>query len=214
MERNATLEEAREIMGLNFLGPNELLNTKLFLFSNSNFFISIPNIKFSCDYLKSCSSSHILILGISEIANEESLTLNVLRRYFGIDPTVSEPCFYNQDWYINETFFNQNSLEYKWYLVRKKVNDSLVGINPESQEIPLENYPSALLLSYSFFCWFFHTKGLLLWENEYVWCSDLDSNLDRVYVGRYIDISGKNKNGFSIHRHLKLTKQYGFVDFH
>lgn len=214
MERNATLEEAKEIMGLNFLGPNELINTNLFLFSNSNTFSNIPVINFSCGYLKSLSKSHILILGVSEIKNEGPLTLKILRRHFGFDPSVSEPCFYNQDWYLNEPFFEENSIDNKWYLVRKKSNASLDGTNPESHEIPLENYPSALLLSYLFFCWFFHTKGLLLWENEYVWCSDLDSNLDRVYVGRYIDISGKNKNGFSIHRHLKLTKQYGFVDFH
>lgn len=214
MERNATLDQAKEIMGRNFLGPKELLATKLFLFSGMNSFIDIPDINFSCEYLKTKASTHILFLGISQISNEEPLTLNSLRRHFGIDPFKAEPCFYNQDWYLNEPFFNKNSMEFKWYLVRKKLNDTLDGTKPESFEIPKENYPSALLIAYIFFCWYYHTKGQLLWENEYVWCSDLDSNLDRVYVGRYIDILGKNKNGFSIHRHLKLTKQYGFVDFH
>ena len=35
------------------------------------------------------------------------------------------------------------------------------------------------------------------------------TNSDQIYVGRYIDPIKINKNGFSIHRHLKIKNNYG-----
>lgn len=213
MERITSIEQAKEIMGENFIGPLELLMIKNLMCYEIDNLLETPIIPFQPEYLKNFSNSHILILGIPYNAFNKPLSLKDLRLKFGIDPFNSEPCFYNQDWYINELFFNSCTIESKWYLIRKNVKESMNGTSPLDSNVPMNYLPSALLVAYVFFCWYFYSRGEILWKNEYVWCSDLDNNLDRVYVGRYIDISGKNKNGFSIHRHLKLTKQYGYVDF-
>lgn len=52
----------------------------------------------------------------------------------------------------------------------------------------------------------------MLWKHDFVWCSDMDHNGDRIYVGKYHDISGVNKNGFSIHRHLALRECYASIN--
>lgn len=54
--------------------------------------------------------------------------------------------------------------------------------------------------------------GEKLWYHDFVWCSDVDHNGDRIYVGKYNDIDGVNKDGFSIHRHLALRLCYGCID--
>ena len=68
-------------------------------------------------------------------------------------------------------------------------------------------YPiSSLMLAY-------FARKEYLWWHDFVWCSDVDHNGDRIYVGKYHDIDGVNKNGFSIHRHLALRPCYGSVDY-
>ena len=74
-------------------------------------------------------------------------------------------------------------------------------------------YPTANLCIYLFFLNYAVNKTIL-WQNDYVWCSDLDSNGDNIYVGRYYDINKVSKDGFSIHRHLKLKSNYGSIDFY
>lgn len=212
MERITSIERAKEIMAENFIGPKELNEILGFIPLNLNGLSNIPDIPYKSEFLKKYAISHILILGIPFNTSNKPLTLNNLREKFGIDPIISEPCFYNQDWYLNEIFFNTCTIELKWYLIKKNVDEKLAGVIPTSTSISKNYLPSALLVAYVFFCWYFHTNGKILWENEYVWCNDLDNNLDRVYVGRYRDLSGKNKNGFSVHRHLKLTKQYSYID--
>jgi len=43
---------------------------------------------------------------------------------------VSEPCFYNQDWYLKEKFIDKQ-LESNWYLIRKYVFQETRAKNPE-----------------------------------------------------------------------------------
>jgi len=59
--------------------------------------------------------------------------------------------------------------------------------------------------------YYFHTQGGLLWKSDFIWCSDKDKNGDQIYVGRYRDPLGVNKNGFNIHRHLKIRNYYGLA---
>ena len=47
---------------------------------------------------KAGQEGYILVWCPSSIAGHP-ITLRFLREHFGIDPAVSEPCFYNQDWY-------------------------------------------------------------------------------------------------------------------
>lgn len=208
MERKATINESIEIFGKYFFGPEELdpVWRKLGLLSPSE----IPEIPFSVDLLRSKKDNYLLILGSGIRTDGGTMSLKTLRDIFGVDPSVSEPCFYNQDWYLKEQFANTCSLETKWFLVRREVYEASRGRNPEVLRDDCI-FPSALLCAYAFFStWFI--LGECLWKNDFLWCADHDSNGDRIYVGRYFDPSGISKNGFSIHRHLSIRSNYGCID--
>ncbi len=195
-------------MGNNFIGPEELsrIAVQLGILVPTNY----PEILFSRRELTRKQDEYILLLGATQMKNGETVTIKSLRTHLGIDPDKSEPCFYNQDWYLKEKFI-EKPLEPKWFLVRKDVFQTTRGKNPE--EISLQYYfPSAILCTYAFFAYWFHFKKYL-WMNDFIWCNDLDGNGDRIYVARYIDPTGLCKNGYSIHRHLKIREFYGCVDF-
>lgn len=206
MERTTSIIEAKEILGANFIGPIELANIadKMGIEMPSK----IPVIPFNPDELKNKRKDYILILGASQMKNGEPLTLRTLRDHFGINPDISEPCFYNQDWYLKEKFF-EKSIESKWFLIRKNVVEESRGKNPD--EIKNQySFPSAILCAYSFFVYWYYAKEYL-WKHDFVWCKDIDHNGDKIYAGKYIDIDGVNKNGFSIHRHLSIRSFYGCI---
>lgn len=199
-------DTAKEIMNENFIGYEELgtISDKLNLLIDTNFTTSSVNIPFEESYLRSISNTHFLILFIPKDKNNQLITLNGLRSLFGFNPEVSEPCFYNQDWYLNESFANNSFNAEHWFCIRKEILIETRGqIIYDDSDLPL-----ALVCTYAFFAVYFLTKKYL-WENDYVWCKDLDENGDRIYVGRYFDPKGISKNGFSIHRHLSINKMFG-----
>lgn len=204
MERKTSIAQAKLIMGKNFIGPNELqyISEKMGFLSIDN----LPDIPFSYQELNEKKELYILLLGAKY--KNTNISLSTLRNTFGIDPCKNEVCFYNQDWYIKDKFF-QMQLECKWYLIRKELIDKTRGINIDKSKYK-QKLPSAVLCAYTFFCWYFLTNEFL-WKNDFIWCNDFDSNNDRIYVGRYIDPLGIAKNGFSIHRHLKITNNYGCI---
>jgi hypothetical protein len=211
MERTTSITDAKEIMGDNFIGFDELkqIIEELPLVLNSY----RPEIPFSRQELIKKKDDYLLIIGISKMNGSNPVTLNSMRAFFGASPEDSEPCFYNQDWYFNEDFVNL-PIENKWYLVKKEIIESTRGINPKELEktiIENQKFPSAVLCAYIFFVYFFYTKGTILWKSEYIWCSDRDHNGDQIYVGRYIDPEGVNKNGFSVHRHLSIRTNYAMI---
>lgn len=204
-------------MGNNFIGPNEILRIQkeLGVLIPENIWDIVPDIPYSEEMLSKYHDEYILILGIPYYKDGSSLTLVKMREHFGCDPYKYEPCFYNQDWYLNETFVNSTNISLKWYLIRKEVDDSTRGkfpeiINEENQ--CSDSLPKALLLTFVFFAYYLHSGGNILWNNDYVWCSDRDINNDQIYVGRYSDPNKINKNGFSIHRFLSITRLYGQID--
>lgn len=203
MEKTTTIENAQKIMGRNFIGPDQLVKISPYLPAPVG--KSTPTIPFALDFLKKIKKDYILILGAP-------LTINAMREIFGIDPAKSEPCFYNQDWYLKEKFANKITLAPKWYLVKKSVDKKTRGLHPNIIEKKLRNkehFPLAVLCAFTFFSYYLLHKEIL-WEKDFIWCSDKDANGDRIYVGRYKDPKGMNKNGFNIHRHLSIKKSYGF----
>lgn len=204
MNRRINVAEAREIMGDNFIGPKELLKAGISHADND-----VPAISFSEKDLMQRRKNYILILGLSTLDNGFPVTIRNLKKIYGKDPDVSEPCFYNQDWYENETFMDIQ-LEGEWYLIRKEVYGDSRGIQPD-ELMERFVFPSAIRCVYAFFmAW--NTLGVKLWYHDFVWCSDVDHNGDRIYVGKYNDVDGVNKNGFSIHRHLSLRECYACID--
>jgi len=203
MERKSKIEEAKKIMGKNFIGTEEL--EKISPYFGVSVPKKIPNLPFDLDLLRKRKKDHILILG-------SPLSINKMREIFGIDPKKFEPCFYNQDWYLKEKFVSK-SLKLKWYLISKKIDPKSRAKNPEIIIKNLKNkesLPEAVLAAFTFFAYYFLTKEIL-WKNDFIWCSDKDSNKDRIYVGRYSDPKKINKNGFNIHRHLSIKPNYGTV---
>lgn len=204
MERTTTLKEAQSILGKNFLGPGELVSIAKEM--GISVVGEIPSINIAPQYLFERKDNYLLILGVNRHDNGATITLKSLCEKFGYNPDESEPCFYNQDWYINELFYLR-PLEAKWFFIRKDIIDISRGINPDNF-CGKYSLPTAVECAYVFFCNYFHSKEIL-WKNDFVWCSDVDSNDDRIYVGRYFDPIGKAKNGFSIHRHLSIRNNYG-----
>lgn len=206
MERS-TIDRLKQLFGTSFLGPDELrpFMEKL----GANVELTVPDLNYSIEELEQHAHDYILVMGCSTFGCQE-ITIRSLREVFGVDPDQSEPCFYNQDWYLHEDFIDL-PLENRWYLIRKSVVESSRAVLPEQLMERRMVFPSAILVTYAFFANYFQT-GEFLWYHDFVWCSDVDHNGDRIYVGKYHDIDGVNKNGFSIHRHLALRNCYAAID--
>ena len=217
MERETmNLDQAKKIMGRNFIGPKELkkISSHFKISDPLKFKSPIPKIPFTPDYLKKISKDFILILGISWAKDGNPLTINKMREIFSWEPKKSEPCFYNQDWYLKEKFAKNVALDFKWYLIKKIINKDSHGKNPEDIPMLLKNkekFPPAVLTAFVFFSYYLLTNGEVLWKHDFIWCSDKDKNGDRIYTGRYIDPKKNNKNGFNIHRHLSIRNCYGLA---
>ena len=166
-------------------------------------------IPFDDDTLRKAESEGYILVWCPASLAGTAVTLRFLRDRFGIDPALSEPCFYNQDWYLSEAFMDR-PLDDAWHLIRKDVLESSRAVQPTDLLQTGFCFPPAVLCAWVFFAWYY-VRNQFLWWHDFVWCSDTDHNGDRVYVGKYHDIDGVNKNGFSIHRHLALRSCYGAV---
>lgn len=207
MERRLSLKQAHHLFKENFIGTEELYRIKSKLDIN---FKDVPEIPFTPEELKiKAQEGYILFLGGSFISKNIPITILSLRNFFGINPSISEPCFYNQDWYDLESFANK-SIENKWYLIKKSIFNESRAIHPNYLFSDYK-FPSAIICAYLFFIYWL-CNNECLWESDFVWCSDFDSNGDRVYVGKYKDLKGTNKSGFSVHRHLSLNNFYGSIN--
>jgi uncharacterized SAM-binding protein YcdF (DUF218 family) len=215
LHNNKKIKMVKKLFSKNFIGPEQLVSISNSLGINVDIINKnvTPDIPWSIRTLKRYSKDYVLILGIPEGKSGKPLTINYMRDYFGIEPNKKEPCLYNQDWYIKEKFASKNTLEYKWYLIKKEIIEKTRAKDPE--EIIRKDseivFPSAVLTTYTFFAYYFLNK-VYLWKNDYIWCSDMDHNGFRIYTGRYFDSDKVNKNGFNIHRYLKMTKRYAVLD--
>lgn len=205
-----TKVEIKKLFGKNYLGIEELqpFFKKLGLDILN---ISESEINFSDEELINyANDDYILIYGVNSI-NGNTINLKFLREVFGINPDIAEPCFYNQDWYSQEDFMDR-TLDNRWFLIKKDVIENSRAVVPTNLIDSGVAFPPAILCGYTFFAYYYVNKEYL-WYHDFIWCQDLDHNGDRIYVGKYHDIDGVNKNGFSIHRHLALRSCYASVSF-
>lgn len=201
-------ETVKHLFGNNFIGKDELKPFfKALGFGDVE--IQEKPIEYSdSDLRRAARESYILIYGVDHV-NGQNITLRFLRDKFGVNPDVSEPCLYNQDWYLKEDFIDK-SLNAQWYLIKKDVYEDSRAVMPNDLTKRGLNFPPAILCGYTFFA-YYYARNEYLWWHDFVWCRDTDHNGDRIYVGKYHDVDGVNKNGFSIHRHLALRPCYGAV---
>ena len=206
-----TIEKAKSIFGKNFIGLEELelISEQLGICILKECKNYIPTILHSEEYLRTLKDEYILFLGMPYYKDKSSLNIIKMRDHLGIDPNLKEPCFYNQDWYLNEPFASECRISFKWYLIKKNIIESTRGCDIETQKIiTKEELPSALICTFVFFAYYFFQLQYL-WKDYFIWCADEDINGDRIYVARYFDNNMINKNGFNIHRHLKIKNNYG-----
>lgn len=202
-------EQVRQIFGVNYIGKEELKPFFKALGIGGEEIQEAPIEYSDSDLQKAAEEGYILIYGADKIGGH-NITLRFFRDKFGVNPEVSEPCLYNQDWYLKEDFMDV-FLNAQWYLIKKEVFDDSRAVMPGDLTQRGLNFPPAILCGYTFFAYWF-ARGEKLWYHDFVWCCDKDHNGDRIYVGKYHDIDGVNKNGFSIHRHLALRPCYGSVN--
>ena len=203
------IEDAKRLFGNNLIGIEE---QKPFFKAMGFSDIEIQNkqIEYSdSDLWKVAKEDYILLYGVEQV-NDKRISLRFLRERFGVNPDVSEPCLYNQDWYLKEDFIDI-TLNNRWYLIKKEVFEDSRAVMPGDLTQRGLNFPPAILCGYTFFAYYF-ARNEYLWWHDFVWCRETDHNGDRIYVGKYHDIDGVNKNGFSIHRHLALRPCYGSVN--
>lgn len=205
MEREAV----KKMFGKNFIGKDEMKPFFKALGFGDVEIQEKPIEYCDSDLQRAAGEGYILIYGVEKF-NGQNITLRFLRDNFGVNPDVSEPCLYNQDWYLKEDFMDL-PLNAQWYLIKKDVCEDSRAVMPGDLIQRGLNFPSAILCGYTFFAYFFAHREFLWWH-DFVWCCDTDHNGDRIYVGKYHDVDGVNKNGFSIHRHLALRPCYGSVN--
>ena len=120
------METARRIMDGSLIGPDEL---KAAAAMGLRIPEKIPELPFSAAELEAKKDDYLLVLGVSRFADGTPVTIRNLKARFGKDPDVSEPCFYNQDWYDKEDFIDL-PMEDGWFLIRKNVYEDSRAVQP------------------------------------------------------------------------------------
>ena len=179
MERS-TIDRLKQLFGKNLIGPDEV---KPLLERIGAGEIAIPELNYSLEELEQYAKDYLLVMGLPSVGGKP-VTIRTLREAFGVDPDASEPCFYNQDWYMHEDFIDRQ-MDARWYLLRKEVVEASRAVMPEQLMAEDYAFPTAILCAYAFFAyWFCYDEKL--WYHDFVWCSDTDHNGDRIYVGKAI----------------------------
>jgi hypothetical protein len=209
MERKTDLNRLAELFGANFIGPDILKHHSLSMGIECP--SKIPPLSYDLEFLIPKKDEYLLFLSSSKMSDGRPITLLSLRNYFGLNSSDSKPGFYNQDWYLNEPFA-QKELDCRWNLVRKEIIEESRAQDPDKLLLTPINFPSAVLCAFTFFL-YWSVRKQYLWKYDYVWCSDLDHNNDRIYVGCYSDKQAIKNDGFEIHRHLALKPSYGSVNY-
>ena len=106
--------------------------------------------------------------------------------------------FYPQTWMVREAFMRALPSDPLPPRIRRVTR---LGNIPKSSS----GLPSAVDLAHLF----------LLWPDDpafqhYLWCSDVDSKGQRIFVGGVTEENGRK---FEIHRHLAITMQWGVPSF-
>jgi hypothetical protein len=168
-----TQEEARDIMGRNFLGTEEVKKYFGELTSEQQEAFSI--IPFPKETLESCKDTHILVadIGLS------IMDLKKLEKCKGL--------FRDQTWYEKYSFAKRTP-EPSWRLIRKTSVENSLNKSWEEQQALLDHQTDEVPLTrqiiYTIILHFLAT-GERLFRTSHVRTSDVDSLGDHVSVGEF-----------------------------
>ena len=126
MNDNVSIAVAKEIMGNNFIGADELRQIEALKFRIPDV---LPKFEFPAEELEEKKSYYLLILGLSEFEDGSPVTIRSLIKIFGKNPDMEEPCFYNQDWYEKEDFIDLQ-MKNQWFLIKKEVFEDSRAMQP------------------------------------------------------------------------------------
>ncbi|MCH8741699.1 hypothetical protein IH779_02265 [Patescibacteria group bacterium] len=181
--RTSSQELSREIMGNNFLGVEEVVE---------HFGISlvqeelakIAEVPFFEATLQECKDSHVLFLGVPVNRVGNPLTVNYFRDMFPAD----SPRFwaYQDSRYDRERFATEETCELRWYLLRKSILDESRPLDYKEQNYLLQENEYRERAIVYIFCelLMFRARSELLFKDDWVWCTDVDSDGSQVRVGR------------------------------
>lgn len=113
-------EEAKEIMGTNFLGPEEIKSA----FGIEIPDIEMPTINFSKEILEKLKETHQLILysdTYEKNGTTSPLTAEALYNHLDTKKKDGTKLLLSTDWYKNEKFFTQDPSPLGWKLVAKEL---------------------------------------------------------------------------------------------
>jgi len=177
-------KRAREIMGKNFLGVEEVAECFGIQLTQEEL-TKVAEILFTEATLQECKDTHILFLGVNHDKEGKPLTINRFREMF---PSTGQPRFWSyESWHDKEKFATKETAELKWYLVRKAITEESRSKNYTEQEKLLkenEERERAIVYVYGIFL-MFRARNERLFETDYAWCTDLGSYGCRVYVGSF-----------------------------
>lgn len=173
-EPTVSQKRAREIMGRNLFGVEEA--TKHFGVSPTRQQLAVlSEIPFTEAVLQSCKDTHVLVA---------VFPLSILE----IRGRVKRELFNSHDdaWYNSQAFAKDKGVV-GWHLVRKTPVANSTSKSWSEQQALLtkdEATPTARVMTYMIIGHYLAT-GERLFRNLYVRCSEVDSDGDRVYVGRF-----------------------------
>jgi MoxR-like ATPase len=141
-----SMKEAKEIMGANFYGPEEIKTALALEFKGE-----IPPITFSKEILERLRDTHQLILYSPDFysdaivgipPNSHKLPVNGHNMYENLDKKKKDgtKLLYDNDWYKNEKFFTEERTELRWKLVSKDLIPNSTSKNYLEQTGILADY--------------------------------------------------------------------------
>jgi hypothetical protein len=176
-------KRAREIMGENYLGPEDVMKHFNVSFTDIEL-AQLREIPFTESTLEACKKTHILFAGYP-------LSILEIRG-------KAKNLFYDQDWYDNENFAKKEKVNLQWHLIRKDEMPSSTSKTWQQQQSLLtanEITPRACEVIYMVMLDCLVTGKRLL-AIMYVRCSDLASDGHRVIVGLF-DSGGLHVDDYS-----------------
>lgn len=120
------------------------------------------------------------------------MTLLELREAF---PTL----FYPQTWYVTEAFMRTLPSDPR---PPRPARIGQCGRIPRSSR----GLPVAVDVAH----WYVEHPDDPIWRH-YLWCADVDSDGQRVYVGGVNPLRLGPSGGFQVHRHLVITRRWGVL---
>ncbi len=138
VDGGVNLQEAKEILGTRFFGPDELKKAGIEV-------EDVPEIPFTAEQLETAKAKGLdLILFTDKLSDGSPLTGKSLNAFYGGKQSNASKLLYKVDWYANEDFYAKETPELKWKLVSREIIPDTVSKNYLDQTEALAKYVQSL----------------------------------------------------------------------